>query len=47
MQMIKLAGEKGMERVKANIYPFNTQSQRMFLSVGFKKIDTEWYEYRL
>ena len=47
LEMIKLAGEKGMERVKANIYPFNTQSQRMFLSVGFKKIDTEWYEYRL
>ena len=46
LEMIKLAGEKGMERVKANIYPFNTQSQRMFLSVGFKKIDTEWYEYR-
>lgn len=47
LEMIKLAGEKGMERVKANIYPFNTQSQRMFLSVGFKKIDAEWYEYRL
>ena len=47
LEMIKLAGEKGMERVKANISPFNTQSQRMFLSVGFKKIDTEWYEYRL
>ena len=47
LEMINLAGEKGMERVKANIYPFNTQSQRMFLSVGFKKIDTEWYEYRL
>ena len=29
MEMIKLAGEKGMERVKANISPFNTQSQRM------------------
>lgn len=47
LEMIKLAGEKGMERVKANIYPFNTQSQRMFLSVGFKKIDAEWYEYWL
>ena len=29
LEMIKLAGEKGMERVKANISPFNTQSQRM------------------
>lgn len=45
LEMIKLAGEKGMKQVKANIYPFNTQSQRMFLSVGFKKIDAEWYEY--
>ena len=47
LEMIKLAREKGMDRVKANIYSFNTQSQRMFLSVGFKKIDTEWYEYLL
>lgn len=47
LEMIKLAREKGMDRVKADIYSFNTQSQRMFLSVGFKKIDVEWYEYRL
>ena len=47
LEMIKLAREKGMDRVKANIYSFNTQSQRMFLSAGFKKVDTEWYEYLL
>ena len=47
LEMINLAREKGMDRVKANIYSFNTQSQRMFLSVGFKKVDTEWYEYLL
>ena len=47
LEMIKLAREEGMDQVKANIYSFNTQSQRMFLSAGFKKTGTEWYEYRL
>lgn len=47
LDMLKLAREKGMNRVKANIYSFNEQSQRMFLSVGFKKTDAEWYEYEL
>ena len=45
LDMIKLAKEKGMEKVKSNIYSFNKQSQRMFKSVGFNKIDDEWYEY--
>lgn len=47
LDMLKLAREKGMDRVKANIYSFNEQSQRMFLSVGFQKTDAEWYEYVL
>lgn len=47
LDMLKLAREKGMNRVKANIYSFNEQSQRMFLSVGFKETDVEWYEYVL
>lgn len=47
LDMLKLAREKGMNRVKANIYSFNEQSQRMFLSVGFHKTDAEWYEYVL
>lgn len=47
LEMIKLARKKGMDLVKANIYSFNTQSQRMFLSVGFKKVAVEWYEYLL
>lgn len=34
-----------MDNVKANIYSFNTQSQRMFQSVGFVQTDDEWYEY--
>ena len=36
-----------MDKVKANIYSFNEQSQQMFQSVGFEKIDAEWYEYKL
>ena len=46
-EMIKLAAEKGMDSVKANIYSFNTQSQHMFESVGFYKIDEEWYQFDL
>lgn len=46
-KMLKLAQEKGMDTVKANIYALNTQSQRIFLSAGFVKTDGEWYEYRL
>ena len=45
--MLKLAKEKGMEQVTANIYSFNRQSQRMFQSVGFEKMADEWYEYKL
>ena len=46
-EMLKLAKETGMTEVRANIYSFNKQSQSIFLSVGFRKIDREWYEYRL
>lgn len=46
-EMIKLAREKKYDTVKANIYSFNIQSQRMFLDAGFEKIDEEWYQYRL
>lgn len=47
LDILKLAREKGMDRVRANIYSFNGQSQFMFQSVGFEKIDDEWYEYKL
>lgn len=47
MEILKLARETGMTAVRAGIYSFNEQSQHMFLSVGFRKIDHEWYEYRL
>ena len=45
--MLKLAQEKGMDTIKADIYSFNEQSRRMFESVGFKKIDEERYEYQI
>ena len=47
LELLKLAAEKGMTQVTANIYAFNHQSQRMFLAVGFEKAGEEWYTYRL
>ena len=47
LELLQLAREKGLARVQANIYAFNGQSQRMFRSAGFRKIDAEWYEYVL
>ena len=46
-EMIQLAKEQKMVKASAQIYPFNTQSQRMFLALGFQKVDEEWYEYKL
>ena len=45
--LLSLAREKGMPKVKANIYSFNTQSQRMFESAGFQRVSEEWYSYQL
>ena len=45
LDMLKLEKEKGMSKVKANIYSFNKQSQTMFQSIGFVKTEEEWYEY--
>ena len=47
LELLKLAAEKGMAQVTANIYAFNHQSQRMFLAIGFEKTGEEWYTYRL
>lgn len=44
-EMIRLAKEKGMEKVMADIYTFNTRSQNIFLNLGFKKTGTGSYEY--
>ena len=45
LDMLKLAKEKEMDKVKTNIYSFNKQSQSMFQSVEFVKTEEEWYEY--
>lgn len=45
LDILKLAKEKGMSKVKANIYSFNKQSRTMFQSIGFVKIEEEWHEY--
>ena len=47
VDMLQLAKEKSVDVVKANVYSFNVQSQRMFLSIGFEKVDEEWYEYKI
>ncbi len=47
LDMISLAREKGMKEVRANIYAFNAQSQRMFEAAGFQKESEEWYVFRL
>ncbi len=45
--MLDLAKEKGLEEVRANIYSFNEQSRRAFVSAGFQKIADEWYSYKV
>ena len=46
-ELLKLAKEQGMAQVTANIYAFNTQSQRMFRALGFEQTAAEWYAYQL
>ena len=43
-EIIQLAKEKGIQELHAVIYSFNGQSQRMFESVGFQRVDTEKYK---
>lgn len=45
--MIDLAKERGILEIKANIYSFYKQSQRMFAAIGFKRVDEEWYSYTI
>lgn len=42
-EIINLAKEKGIKELNAEIYSFNTQSRKMFESVGFKKNENEHY----
>ena len=46
-EMLKLACEKDMDFVRANIYSFNSQSRHMFESIGFYQTGEEWYRYDL
>ena len=47
LNILNLASEKGMDEVKANIYSFNSQSQKMFQSIGFQQVDAEWFSYKI
>ena len=38
-----MAKEKHVPELHAEIYTFNTQSQKMFQSIGFAKVDDEQY----
>lgn len=40
-EIIQLAKEKNISEVYAEIYSFNTQSQRMFESIGFQRVEEE------
>ena len=42
--MLKLAKEKGYDKVVATIYPFNEQSKSMFRTLGFEQTGEEEYE---
>ena len=42
-EIIQLAKEKGIEELHAVIYSFNSQSQKMFESAGFQRVDAEKY----
>ena len=46
-EILKLAREKNMSEVFAEIYSFNTQSQKMFESIGFTQVETEKYIMKL
>ncbi len=42
-EIIQLAKEKQISQLHAEIYSFNTQSQKMFQQIGFTKVDDEQY----
>ena len=43
-ELVWLATEKHIPKLHAQIYDFNTQSQKMFQSMGFSKVADEQYE---
>lgn len=42
-EIIRLAKEKHISQLHAEIYSFNTQSQKMFQRIGFTRADDEQY----
>ncbi|CAI3304648.1 GNAT family N-acetyltransferase [Enterococcus cecorum] len=42
-----MAIAKKLPNVKAQIYSFNHQSQRMFTKLGFVQVSEEWFELKL
>ena len=46
-KMLEMARERGLAECFAHIYSFNTQSQKMFESIGFVPQDEERYPYKL
>lgn len=46
-EIIRLAKEQHMQKLHAEIYSFNKQSQKMFQSMGFVEIDSEIYEFMI
>ncbi|MEZ3463577.1 MAG: GNAT family N-acetyltransferase [Lachnospiraceae bacterium] len=42
-EIIQVAKEKEISELHAEIYTFNTQSQKMFQSIGFTQVDNERY----
>lgn len=45
--ILSRAKEIGKKEIIVEIYSFNKQSQKMFLSIGFQKIDEEHYKINL
>ena len=41
--ILELAREKGLRQVRAEIYSFNRQSQKMFIALGFVPFEENWY----
>ena len=46
-EIVKLAREQQIPKLHAEIYSFNTQSQRMFERAGFHKVGDELFEMDL
>ena len=46
-ELVRMAKERGIPRLYAEIYSFNAQSQRMFERAGFRRAEEERYELEL